>query len=129
MIPLDIMTMAGFKGFHRDLDSGDLRADRFTDPFVYVEGRAYSMERAPLAGTCGFHFTEHPERSMVYYPPGPDTVYHHVRAMGDIVSEWDKFVTNRIEIGPPVEGCYESAQHPGQYLYFEGGRCLPLWCL
>ncbi|OMD93009.1 hypothetical protein BSK49_01090 [Paenibacillus odorifer] len=71
--------------------------------FQYEEGQTFEHEGRIEPCDRGFHYCENPLDTLGYYPlvdeNGEITEFAEVEALGDVKSEGDKSVTNKLRIG------------------------------
>ncbi|MEK8206746.1 hypothetical protein NST41_14225 [Paenibacillus sp. FSL L8-0696] len=84
----------GFKAFDKGL---------VCRGFQYEEGKAFEMEGRIEPCNRGFHFCENPLDVLEYYPlinrDGEVTEFAEVEAVGDLKTDGNKSVTNKLRIG------------------------------
>ena len=83
--------MKGYKAFNKGWKCRD---------FQYELGRTYELgenEKLEMC-QCGFHFCKNPIDVFGYYPMNDDVVIAEVEALGEILQEGTKYVTDKIRI-------------------------------
>ena len=65
--------------------------------FKFTIGKEYKTKNISMCGE-GFHFCENLLNVYIYYPKTIDTVVCEVEALGEVLKEGDKSVTNHIKI-------------------------------
>ena len=81
--------MIGYKAFNKDLKCRD---------FQYEIGKTYEMEEEPIICEKGFHFCKNPIDVFGYYDFTNSIRICKVEALGTIIQEGTKYVTNKIKI-------------------------------
>ena len=81
--------MIGYKAFDKDLKCRN---------FQYEIGKTYEMEEEPIICERGFHFCENPIDVFGYYEFTKNIRICKVEALGTIIQEGTKYVTNKIKI-------------------------------
>lgn len=108
--------MRGYKAFNEDLTCRDMQ---------YEIGKEYVLEDKPIPCEQGFHFCESIADCYDYYPMNDSTRICEVEAMGDILEDDSKRVTNKIKIIAEITNenlrkCNTGTNNSG---YFNTGMC------
>ena len=91
--------MKGFKGFNKGLTCQPVGNK---PAYQFKEGEIAETEEAIVPCHSGFHFCEMPLDVFDYYPPKIGTEYAEVEALGDVQTQDNKCVTNKIMVGRKI---------------------------
>jgi hypothetical protein len=83
----------GYKAFHSDMTC---------QGYQYEVGKTYEHEDSICVCSSGFHFCEHIADVFSYYPHEQETIVCEVTALGRVLKDGNKSVTDKIKIGKPI---------------------------
>ena len=75
-----------------------MNSDGTCKNFKFKVGKIYTTDESIKLCSTGFHFCENAFDVYNYYPKSEDTIICEVEALGEVLREGDKSVTNKIKI-------------------------------
>ena len=81
--------ITGYKAMDKNMKCRD---------FQFKEGKTYALDGELKICSTGFHFCENLFDVYNYYDKSPNTIICKVEALGEVIKDGDKSVTNKIKI-------------------------------